>query len=73
MVVLSGYRHEEIHRPLEDAGWERTDIDVALNVSRIEGVGSAPRRTESVWRNPASVAAWHAARAQGHLFTGEDQ
>lgn len=64
MCVLSGYRHEAIHGPLEAAGWERVDMDVALSVA-IERKGA--RRTESVWSNPAAIA----ARRQPRLF-GEE-
>ena len=61
MVALSGYRHEAVHRPLEDAGWERTDIDVPISAappggftpgreyleksSGCGGVGARPRAT----------------------------
>ena len=34
MVVLSGYRHESAHHPLEEEGWERTNIDVPISVAR---------------------------------------
>ncbi len=70
LCVLSGYRHEAIHRPLEEAGWERTDIDVPISAARHrEGL----RRVESLWRNPAAVAAWERARCQPSLFEGIDQ
>ncbi len=69
MVVLSGYRYEAIHRPLEDAGWARTDIDVPISAARHrEGL----RRVESLWRNPTAVAAWERARCQPALFTFEE-
>jgi len=69
MCVLSGYRHESVHAPLEETGWERIDMDVALNVAR-HRIGA--RRTESVWRNPAAMAAWRAAMAQQPLFRDRD-
>jgi DNA adenine methylase len=69
MVVLSGYRHAAVHQSLEEAGWERTDIDVPISAARHrEGL----RRVESLWRNPAAVAAWERARAQPSLFDGCD-
>jgi len=69
MVVLSGYRHEAVHRPLEETGWERIDIDVPISAARHrEGL----RRVESVWRNPAAVAAWERAQAQPSLFAFEE-
>ncbi len=69
MVVLSGYRHAAVHGPLEEAGWERTDIDVPISAARHrEGL----RRVESLWRNPAAVAAWERARCQPALFTFEE-
>ncbi len=65
MCVLSGYAHTAVHGPLEDAGWERRDLDVPLSVSPARrGV----RRLESVWSNPAAVA----ARRQPSLFGGQD-
>jgi len=65
MVALSGYRAAAIHRPLEEAGWERTDMDVPISAARHrEGL----RRVESLWRNPAAVAAWERARVQPSLF-----
>ena len=67
LCVLSGYRDAAIHRPLEEAGWERTDIDVPISAARHrEGL----RRVESLWRNPAAVAAWERARVQPSLFDG---
>jgi len=66
LCVLSDYRYEAVHRPLEEAGWERTDIDVPISAARHrEGL----RRVESLWRNPAAVAAWEHARCQPPLFT----
>ncbi len=67
LVVLSGYRYAPVHRPLEEAGWERTDLDVPISAARHrEGL----RRVESVWRNKAAVAAWERAHAQPSLFEG---
>jgi len=69
LCVLSGYRYAAIHRPLEEAGWERTDFDVPISAARHrEGL----RRVESLWRNPAAVAAWERARVQPSLFDGFD-
>ena len=69
LVVLSGYRHDAVHGPLEEAGWARTDFDVPISAARHrEGL----RRVESLWRNPAAVAAWERARAQPSLFDGCD-
>jgi len=65
MVALSGYQHAEVYGPLEEAGWECTDFDVPISAARHrEGL----RRVESLWRNPAAVAAWERARAQPPLF-----
>lgn len=69
MVMLSGYRHA-IYAPLEAAGWQRQDFHTACmcagrtRASGLRGAGSAlgkHPRVESVWRNPACVAACHAA------------
>jgi len=69
MVVRSDDRYEAIHWPREEAGWERTDIDVPISAARHrEGL----RRVESLWRNPAAVAAWERARVQPSLFDGFD-
>ncbi len=70
LCMLSGYRDEEIHGPLEDAGWDRREVDVALNAARKR---EGQRRHECVWRNPAAVAAWTAARAQQPLFSDEGE
>jgi len=69
MVALSGYRHDAVHGPLEEAGWARTDFDVPISAARHrEGL----RRVESLWRNPAAVAACERARYQPALFTFEE-
>jgi len=69
MCALSGYRHAAVHGPLEEAGWERTDFDVPISAARHrEGL----RSVESLWRNPAAVAAWERARVQLSLFDGCD-
>jgi len=52
-------------RLLEEAGWERTDIDAPISAAR-QRVGL--RSVESIWRNPATVAAWERARSQLPLF-----
>ena len=69
MVLLSGYRYEAIHRPLEEAGWERSDFDVPISAARQR---AGLRSVESLWRNPAAVAAWERARVQPSLFDGCD-
>jgi len=69
LCVLSGYRDAAIHRPLEEAGWERTDMDVPISAARHR---AGLRRVESLWRNPAAVAAWERARCQPSLFTFEE-
>lgn len=69
MVVLSGYRYPAVHDRLEEAGWERIDIAMALNAPRHR---VARRAVESVWRNPAAVAAWTAARAQQAMVFDDD-
>lgn len=66
MVALSGYRVAGIHAPLERDGWARQDFDVPVSAARLQ---ASMRRTESVWRNPAAVAAWRTARMQQPLFT----
>ncbi len=71
MCVLSGYRHEMTHQPLEDAGWERTDFDVKLNIAKRDG--AAPRRIESVWRNHAALVACANARAQQSMVFDDNQ
>ncbi len=70
MVVLSGYRHEVVHRPLEEAGWERTDIDAPISAAR-KRVGL--RCIESVWRNPAALEACARTRLQPQLFSVDDE
>lgn len=63
MVVLSGYRVAHVHDALEVAGWQRSDIDVPVAAARQQ---AQMRRIESVWRNPAAIAAWE--RHRGPLF-----
>ena len=62
--VLSGYAHT-LYAPLEAAGWQRIDFQVACHaagrtrVSKLQGAGSAlakQPRTESVWLDPATAA-----------------
>lgn len=62
-AVLSGYRNE-LYLPLEEAGWERVDIETACHatgrtrVTGILGEGSARAkqpRVESVWISPNAV------------------
>lgn len=59
-AVLSGYAHD-VHRPLEEAGWQRIDFETACHAackgrgSGLQGSGSAMskvKRIESVWINP---------------------
>jgi len=65
MIVLSGYRYPAVHDRLEERGWQRIDLDVALSSPRQR---TGVRRVESIWRNPSAVAAWIEARAQQPLF-----
>jgi DNA adenine methylase len=62
-AVVSGYRHP-IYRPLEQAGWERTDIRTVSHAagrvrgSGLQGIGTAlakAPRIETIWRNPKAV------------------
>jgi len=62
-VVLSGYAHD-VYKPLEDAGWERIDFEIACHAagrtrnSGLQGKGAAlkkVKRVECVWRNPAAM------------------
>jgi DNA adenine methylase len=61
-VMLSGYRCE-LYRPLEEAGWRRSDITVPCSAAgRTRGTGilgwggaAHQRRVESVWLNPEAV------------------
>ncbi len=65
MVVISGYDHA-IYKPLEHAGWHRTEIETtchAVGRTRANGMQGKGvilknhRRIEIVWRNPAAMAA----------------
>lgn len=73
-AVLSGYAHD-VYKPLEDAGWTRTDFDMVCAAagtsreSKLHGKGNSRKhaqRVESVWRNPRAVelcrgrGLWHA-------------
>jgi len=66
MVALSGYLND-IYRPLEDAGWERTKWETACDAvgrtrdTGVRGLGVAlakQPRVECLWRNPACLAAF---------------
>lgn len=59
-AVLSGYPND-IYKPLEDAGWKRTDFQTCCHsvgrtrLTKIQGKGTALRmqpRTESIWVKP---------------------
>lgn len=65
MVMLSSYA-SELYAPLDEAGWDRTDFHTACHAagrtrnSKLQGAGAALKhqaRVESVWRNPAAMAA----------------
>lgn len=69
-VVLSGYRHR-VYQPLEDAGWERLDIETCCAAagrtagSGLKGKGASLKkqpRTECVWRNPIALRRVHSRR-----------
>jgi DNA adenine methylase len=69
MVILSGYRHEGVHGPLEAKGWARYDATTRCWSTNPRQVAeSRPSRTESLWSNPAAVA----ARSQPSLFGLEE-
>lgn len=63
MMIVSGYDNE-IYRRLDDAGWARTEVNVACyaaaktEATGLKGVGACDanqRRTEVIWRNNAAV------------------
>lgn len=64
MVVLSGYAHPA-YMPLEQAGWQRIDMDVPAYSS-----SERSRRIESLWLSP-NVLARGAQRPQGANATGD--
>jgi DNA adenine methylase len=47
-AVLSTYFVEELHRPLVDAGWTRTDLEVAAHAGKRVGGRGRGRRTETL-------------------------
>lgn len=49
-VVLSGYDHP-VYEPLVEAGWEVVKYDKTAVMAVSDG--EKPKRTETVWRNPA--------------------
>jgi len=64
-VVLSGYRDQEVHTPLEDAGWIRIDFETAchaphaMHVSKLQdhrNIIKREKRTESVWINQRAIS-----------------
>jgi len=64
-VVLSGYRDQEIHSPLEQSGWARVDFVTACHAAgRIRGSGltgkgtvtKKQKRVESVWINQKAIS-----------------
>jgi DNA adenine methylase len=46
-AILSGYRDEEIHAPLEQAGWKK--VDIAWKCYAVHAKHGRPPRTESLW------------------------
>ncbi|MGK9450286.1 DNA adenine methylase [Acidithiobacillus caldus] len=48
-AILSGYRHEAVHGPLEAAGWQRIDTKVHLYASVQD---KNQKRTECLWISP---------------------
>ncbi|MDD3759802.1 MAG: DNA adenine methylase [Acidithiobacillus sp.] len=48
-AILSGYRHEDVHGPLESAGWQRIDTKVHLYASVQD---KNQKRTECLWISP---------------------
>ncbi len=71
MAAISGYRCPEYDEWY--AGWERHDKDVPCFISKVGGTEkwkgmSRPRRTESLWLNPAAVAARRTRMKQERLF-----
>lgn len=48
-AILSGYRDELVHAPLEAAGWERVEFRVSLYASVQDKV---QKRTECLWVSP---------------------
>ena len=62
-VLLSGYNHP-LYKPLEKAGWDRTDIEVVCSAagrtraSGLQGKGNVKakqKRVECIWRNPKAA------------------
>lgn len=49
--ILSGYRHEDVHKPLEDAGWLRLDMKTSLYAG-IKSHQKLQDRTECLWLSP---------------------
>lgn len=69
MGILSGYRYDPIHGPLEAAGWERRDFETRVFCS-----GKAARknrRVESIWLCPKTQERLR-ARGQLALFGDEE-
>ncbi|MBU2852911.1 DNA adenine methylase [Acidithiobacillus ferriphilus] len=48
-AILSGYRDEAVHGPLEAAGWQRIDTKVSLHASVQD---KTQTRTECLWLSP---------------------
>lgn len=48
-AILSGYRDERVHKPLEMAGWQRIDTRVSLYASVQD---KTQKRTECLWVSP---------------------
>jgi DNA adenine methylase len=57
-VILSGYA-SELYKPLEDAGWNRLDIETKCSVGgRTKHTCcrlASMKRVESIWRNPEAL------------------
>jgi DNA adenine methylase len=51
-AVLSTYFVEDLHRPLVDAGWTRTDLEVAAHAGKRVGGRGRGRRTETLLASP---------------------
>ena len=63
-VLLSGYNNP-LYKPLEKAGWKRTDINVVCSAagrtrrSGLQGKGNVKakqKRVECIWRNPLAIS-----------------
>ncbi|MBU2743582.1 DNA adenine methylase [Acidithiobacillus thiooxidans] len=48
-AILSGYRDKHIHQPLENAGWQRLDMQVSLHAAVQD---KTQKRIECLWLSP---------------------